>query len=183
MRNSLKVTGMSRAWSDETLALTKKIVHLQDKLIADLGVALHRGIDRQNYGLVTKLLPTIEHDALLLQRSAQDLMRKRPRTGRPPIWFELAVQTKFFAIDTQEITIGEIRTEIQGGYWTVVKTLLLKCLTKCRGIQHKIFRAIPEDRRPTEEYTVVRVADELVETLEKGESTETTEGNRWRRTR
>lgn len=173
-------------WNDETLALTKKIIHFQDKLIASLGVALHRGIDKQNYGLVEKLLSTIRNDALILHRAAQDLTNARPRrgrrSGRNTRWLELAEEVIFFAVETGRVT-QQIEIEAQGGYWKIVATLLRDRLKRCSRLQRDIISIIPRDRLPSDEYAIIRLADELVETLEKGVSTQTAEGDRWRRTR
>lgn len=175
---------MSKVWTDETLALAKKIVHFQDRLIATLSVALHRGIDKQNYGLVVKLLGTIQNDALILHQASQDLTSARPRrgrrSGRNPRWFELAEEVTFFAVETQR-AVGQVEREIQRNYWKIVATILTDRLRKCRRLQHDILSIIPRNRLPSEEYTVVKVADELVQTLEKGVSTTLADGSRWRR--
>lgn len=172
---------MSRAWNDEALAITKKIIHFQDKLTASLSLALYRGIDQRNYGLVLKLLDVIAGDALILNRLADDLYTARPRRrqgGRMPRFVELAIDLEILTEDIQK-TISQVRREAQGNYWKIVGTLLRDCLKRCRRLQHDMIASIPNDKRPTEEYTIVKYADEIMDTIEMGK----TEGARWRRVR
>jgi hypothetical protein len=163
---------MSKLWTDEAVALTRKIVQFQDKLTASLGIAIHWGIEKRNYGLVIKLLGTIQHEARLLEHTSQDLMDLRPRRrvgGRPPVWFGLATDSKFFAIDTQK-TVYEIQKEINGNYWKIVETLLRERLKKCRKLQNTILSTIPRQRQQTDEFVVLKYASELLDTLEIGEA-------------
>jgi len=172
---------MSKVWNDEAIVQTRKIIDIQDRLIADLGVALHRGIDRQKYGLVKKLLGIIETDTSYLHLAATDLVKIWPRRrGRLPLWVDQAIELEFFTGETRN-TIRKIEKEIHGNRWKIVETLLRERLKECRRLQQEFFKILPRDRLPSNDYEIIKVADELIETLEKGESTTTEESGRWRR--
>lgn len=173
---------MDRRWTTaEQLALGKKLIHLQDKLIASLGLAIHRGIDNQHYGLVIKLLNTIEYEAVMLERTAQDLIGQLPRRkGHPPKWFELAEEILYLALETQR-AIAQIRSEIPGNYWKLIGTRLNKKYDSCRKLQRELLNILPQEH--TAESDSVGPMVQLLNTLEMGETTENQTGHKWRRTR
>lgn len=169
---------MGKVWTDDALALSQKLIHLQDKLTASLALAIHRGINTQNYGLVLKLLNTIEHDAESLERTAQDLIALRPKRkqgGRPPKWFEQAEEILYLALQTQR-AIAQIRNEAIGNYWKLIGTRLTKCYVGCRKQQRELLNILPQEHAT--ESDLAGPMTQLINTLEMGETTE----NRWRRT-
>lgn len=166
-------------WTDEVIAQARQLIHLQDKLTASLGLAIHQGINNQNYNLVSKLLNTIEHDARLLERSSQDLIALRPKRrqgGRPPKWFEIAEEVLYSAIQVQR-TIGQIRQERIGNYWKIIGTRLNKSYTTCRKPQRELINIIPYSG----ESDSIQPMTELLDTLEMGVVTENQSGRRWKR--
>ena len=172
---------MSKVWNEEALVQARKIIDIQDRLIADLGVALHRGIDRQRYGLVTKLLGIIETDTRYLHLAATDLIKIWPRRrGRLPLWVDKAIDLEFFTGETGNI-IRKIEKETHGNRWKIVETLLRERLKECRRLQQDFLNILPRDRLPSNDYAIIKVADELIETLEKGDNTTNAESGRYRR--
>lgn len=174
---------MAKVWTDEAVALARKLVHVQDKLAASLGLALHRGIAHQNYGLVIKLLSTIEHDAMLLEQTTQDLIGLRPQRrqgGRPPKWFELSEDILYLALQTQR-EIDQIRQELIGNYWKLISTRLTKCYDKSRRLQREFINLLPQNDQVESDYAGTMT--QLLDTLEMGETTENQNGLRWRKTR
>lgn len=170
---------MSRAWNDDANALIWKIVHIQDNLTACIGLCLHRGTVKQNYGLVIKLLPAIRYNVNVLEKKARELIDLKPtrkQGGRPPKWFELAEDTLYFSLQTGQ-ALDQIEQEITGNYWKIVQTRLTVCLRNCRKLQHTIISAIPKDRHATDTYLIQAVAD-VMDTVDMGR---TSEGGRWRR--
>lgn len=166
-------------WTSEVLALSRKVIHLQDKLTASLGLAIHQGIGNQNYNLVTKLLNTIEHDARLLERASQDLIALRPKRkqgGRPPKWFEIAEDVLYSAIQTER-AIEQIRKERIGNYWKIIGTRLNKSYTTCRKLQRELINIVPHSN----ESDTIQPMTELINTLEMGTVSENQSGKRWKR--
>lgn len=172
---------MSRAWNDNANALIWKIVHIQDNLTACLGLCLHRGTAKQNYRLVTKLMPTIRYNVNVLETKARELIDLKPSrgAGRPPKWFELAEDTLYFSIQTGQ-ALDQIEQEITRGYWKLIQTRLTLCLRNCRKSQHNIISAIPKDRHATDTYLIQAVAD-IMDTVEMGRTSDGKDGDGWKR--
>lgn len=168
-----------KTWTTESLTQAGRIVECQDKLIASLGLAIHKGVDVGNYGLIPLIINTIARDAEALELAARDLARLQPKgKGRPPKWFDAAEDILYFAIQAQK-QAQQIRAEIVGNYWKLISTRLNKLYGQCRKQQRELLNIIPAQYAG--EGDAVEQATAILETLEMGCINESASGKRWRR--
>lgn len=168
-------------WTGESEALSWKIIHLQDILIAGLGVCLNK-IKLQKYKeFRDKYLPAIEYTSELLTLAAKDLtLLKKGKRGHPPAWFYLGEETVYFGLQTQR-AVPVIQKEVRRTKWTKIKTRLEECQEQCKEIQKSIIAAIPEPQTEETYISQRSVNDflDIVETFEIGHSI----AGRWRQHR
>jgi hypothetical protein len=166
-------------WTPETLAVAWKCIHTQDKLTAALGLAIHRGIEREKYAILVKLLPVIRQDARLLELKARELLAMKPRRkvgGRPPKWFEYTENILYFSIKTQR-ALDKIEADaLPSNKFRVIRARLESCEIACNLTQLDLLNCLPKGTN-TGESSVVEQVTALLDTLEMGDYTE----NGWRR--
>lgn len=169
-------------WTDESMALAWKIVHLQDVLITGLGLCLDK-IKLQKYKeFRDKYLPAVEFSAQMILGTSNDLIKLRKgRTGRPAFWFEKGEDTLAFCLQTQR-AIPLIQKEIGQKKWKKIESRLEECQRQCLNIQTEILNAMPEESNTKEPQISQRsVVDflNIVATFEIGQTT----GGAWKRIR
>jgi hypothetical protein len=169
-------------WTNESMALAWKVIHLQDILITGLGLCLDK-IKLQKYKeFKDRYLPAVSYTAKLLEGTSRDLIKLRTgRTGRPAFWFEKGEDTLAFSLQTQR-AIPLIQKEIRQNKWKKIESRLEECQQQCLNIQTEILNAMPEESKTEEPQISQRsVVDflNIVATFEIGQTT----GGAWKRTR
>lgn len=169
-------------WTDESVALAWKIVHLQDILITGLGLCLDK-IKLQKYKEFKDFyLPAVSYTSIMLEGTSRDLIKLREgRNGRPAFWFEKGEDTLAFSLQTQR-AIPLIQKEIRRNKWTKIGSRLEECQQQCLNIQIEILNAMPDETAPEEPQISQRsVVDflNIVATFEIGQTT----GGAWKRSR
>lgn len=169
----------TNSWTGEILEVIGDILTLEEELIATLEVAIHQGIDTQDYEQVNKLLPNIRNTARLLTHTAQDLIELKPEMGRPPKWWHIGEEVKHFSLQTQR-AILKITAEEKGNWWGVIGKRLEQCSIRCQDLRAQMIEAIPPKHRP-KRMRIAQLVANLLKTIEMGETKPTQAGGgRWR---
>ena len=167
------------AWSDESIALAWKIVHLQDMQLGGLGLCLNI-IDTQEYGDFPKYLRALDHATGQIEKAARQLYElKEGKNGRPPKWHGLADLAVILALRTKKL-ISILVKETRAGQWTVIEARLRVCSEEIKKLQMEIIKSLPAVE--TEEtYISQRSVAELMDLVKTLEMTQTSGGGRGRR--
>lgn len=167
----------------DTLDLAWKCIYTQDKLTASLGLAIHRGIAKERYSLVIKLLPVIRADAVALEimtRKLIDQHPKRKQGGRPTLWFEAAEEVLRLSIQTQRAVDDIEEFDYPSNKFKMIKKRLIDCQTLGNLTQIELLNCLPKETN-TGQSDVVEQVTALLDTLEMGDEIEGEAGRRWRR--